>query len=353
MPVTHFITHRVSKDSQKPSAITQCREQEQPVDEYCHMVMSQLKQIFIGRASKRYGRFDPERPTVRGLTQNWLQGQQDFTGWSSRITNLFTDQMDNTDLAIDGYLVFIAEEIADGDRLYMFHLREKSNVTLTEDFTLSETRYIDFSNTGFGLCIDTTLMQTPDADKPGNEYFTFSFGRGEKQLQNLFCDFSGFTDTVNTEQETQEFLSIVEEYTQTLPAEAASETREKVISYCMEQDKLGEPVEFREISGQLDDSAPEKFESFVVEKRRENRSQPPATENESDIATPDPDTAEKTEFIPDRKSLKNYIRYSGKNKDVTLSFSASALGKDINFDAGNNTLTIQNLPDKLLKQLKS
>ena len=60
----------------------------------------------------------------------------------------------------------------------------------------------------------------------------------------------------------------------------------------------------------------------------------------------------KSEFIPDRKSLKNYIRFSGKNKDVTLSFAATALGGDIQFDASSDSLVIKNLPSRLLKQLK-
>lgn len=60
----------------------------------------------------------------------------------------------------------------------------------------------------------------------------------------------------------------------------------------------------------------------------------------------------KAELIPDRKSLKNYLRYSGKNKEVTLSFAATALGADISFDPAENSLTIKNLPSRLLKQLK-
>ena len=54
----------------------------------------------------------------------------------------------------------------------------------------------------------------------------------------------------------------------------------------------------------------------------------------------------------DRKSLKNYVRYSGKNKDVTLSFSAAVLGDDVRFNAQNGSLVLTNLPARLLKQLQ-
>ena len=359
MPVTHFITHQINKEAQKPAAIVTTTANEAEIDDYCHLVMSQLKGIFVQRASKRYGCFNPEVTRFKGLTLNWLNDQQSFLSWTKKISEQFADMMDNTELEIDGYLAFATEELADTDKLYIFHLREKSNICLTADMQLSESRVLDFSNTGFGLCIDTAALKTEQEQGKRSEekYFTFSFGRGDKPVQKLFSDFSGFIDTLDTEQETQEFLQIVEEYASTLPEDQSAETKSKVIEYCVEQDKQGETVEFKTLSGQLDSSAPEKFEQFVALKKREYRQVRPRSESTMN----DPETSNelahgesviKTDLIPDRKSLKNYLRYSGKNKEVTLSFAATALGTDISFDPGENTLTIKNLPSRLLKQLK-
>ncbi len=360
MPVTHFVTHQINKEAQKPSAIVNTTANEAEVDDYCHLVMSQLKGIFVQRASKRYGCFNPEVTRFKGLTLNWLNEQQSFLSWSKKISEQFADMMDNSELEIDGYLAFMVEELADNDKLYIFHLREKSNVCFTSEMQLSESRVLDFSNTGFGLCIDLSeLKKEQDAGERSIEkYFTFSFGRGDKAIQKLFSDFSGFIDTLDTEQETQEFLQIVEEYASTLPEDQSVETKTKVIEYCVEQDKQGEAVEFKTLSGKLDSNAPEKFEQFVALKKRERREVRPRSE--STMNDEQPSSTElahgeqiiKTELIPDRKSLKNYLRYSGKNKEVTLSFAATALGTDISFDPSENTLTIKNLPSRLLKQLK-
>ena len=359
MPVTHFITHQINKEMQKPAAMVTATNAEAVIDDYCHLVMSQLKGIFVQRASKRYGCFNPEVTRVKGLTLNWLNDQQSFLSWSKTICEQFADMMDNTELEIDGYLAFATEELADTDKLYIFHLREKSNLCLTADMQLSESRVLDFSNTGFGLSIDLTALKTEQqtGERSIEKYFTFSFGRGDKAIQKLFSEFTGFIDTLDTEQETQEFLAIVEEYASTLPEEQSIETKTKVIEYCVEQDKQGETVEFKTLSGQLDSSAPEKFEQFVALKKRERRAVRPRSESTMN----DPDASNelthgesviKTELIPDRKSLKNYLRYSGKNKEVTLSFAATALGSDISFDPSENSLTIKNLPTRLLKQLK-
>lgn len=361
MPVTHFISHQINKETQKPAAMVTTTANEVEVDDYCHLVMSQLKGIFVQRASKRYGCFNPEITRFKGLTLNWLNDQQSFLSWSKKISEQFADMMDNTELEIDGYLAFAVEELADCDKLYIFHLREKSNICLTTDMQFSESRSLDFSNTGFGLCIDITeLKKEQEQGKRSEEkYFTFSFGRGDKPIQKLFAEFAGFIDTLDTEQETQEFLEIVEEYAATLPEGESVETKTKVIEYCVEQDKQGEIVEFKTLSGQLDSSAPEKFEQFVALKKRERRQVRPKSEstiNDADSSSSNElahgESIIKAELIPDRKSLKNYLRYSGKNKEVTLSFAATALGSDISFDPSENSLTIKNLPSRLLKQLK-
>ncbi len=346
MPVTHFICHQVQKDSQLPGAKVTLCETDAPVDDYSQRVMSQLRSIFVQRASKRYGRFNPEVTTFKALTLDWLRDGQTFTSWSEKITKMYADQMDNTSLEMDGYLAFIREEIADGDRLYIFHLREKSNVAFNSHMELTETRFIDFSNTGFALCLDTSEL----LNEGQQEYLTFCYGRGDKAVQKLFSEFSGFSDTINTEQDTEEFLQIVEAYTATMPEDEANHTRTSIVDFCVEQDKHGEAVEFKILSSQLNDQAPEKFEQFVIQKREENRLN--TAISQADQTAPTTVAVAKTEFIPDRKSLKNYIRYSGKNKDVTLSFAAAALGSDVSFDAMNNALTIKNLPGRLLKQLK-
>jgi nucleoid-associated protein len=360
MPVIHFVSHQINKETQKPAAMVTTTANEAEIDDYCHLVMSQLKGIFVQRASKRYGCFNPEVTRFKGLTLNWLNDQQSFLSWSKKISEQFADMMDNTELEIDGYLAFAVEELADSDKLYVFHLREKSNICLTSDMQFSESRALDFSNTGFVLCIDITELKKEQAEgkRSDEKYFTFSFGRGDKATQKLFSDFAGFIDTLDTEQETQEFLEIVEEYAQTLPESESAETKTKVIEYCVEQDKQGETVEFKTLSGQLNSSAPEKFEQFVALKKRERRQTRPrsestmndAPEQSSELAHGE--SVIKAELIPDRKSLKNYLRYSGKNKEVTLSFAATALGSDISFDPSENSLTIKNLPSRLLKQLK-
>jgi nucleoid-associated protein len=346
MPVTHFITHKITKAGPQDGTQVGLNDTLSTVDDYAHKVMSQLRSIFISRAGKRYGRFNPDAPQIKALTLDWLNEKQSFLTYTQTLAKYFASHLDNSPLEMDGYIAVIAEEIADGERLYIYHLRERTNVAFNNNMELTETKFIDFSNTGFALCINTGVLKDSDQEK----YLSYSYGRGEKALQNTFSEFIGFTDTINVEQETQEFLQIVNEYTKSLSDADANETRAKVVEYCMEQDKYGAPVEFKAISQEIDQREPEKFEKFIVEKREQARSN---SARGVDAENNEIVSAEvRNEFIPDRKSLKNYVRFSGKNKDLTLSFSAAALGADVQFNAGNNTLIIANLPARLLKQLQ-
>jgi len=98
----------------------------------------------------------------------------------------------------------------------------------------------------------------------------------------------------------------------------------------MEQSAQGEAVNYRELSAEVESVAEVSFDQFVAEQA--------------------PDINE--EFIPDRSSLKKYIRYTGRTKEVSISFSNESLGKTISFDEHSETLTLRELPTSLIKQLK-
>lgn len=359
MPITHFATHHISKQTNKPSAIVEQATEEVDIsDENYQQLFNKIKQIYIQRAGKRYGRFNSENLQMKGLTLTFLRDKQSFISWSQKVTQLLSEQLDNTELEIDGYILFATDQLADSDKIYIAHMREKIDFSISSEGSLQQSNVIDFSNTGFVLMLDQQGVLENDQDGENNEFFTFSYGRHDKPLQNQFTEALGFTDTVDTEQETQEFLSIVDKYTEQFSQqghdEKAQQTRSQVIEYCIEQDKAGEPVAFKDISSQLDEQAPTKFQEFVAEQRAEARKQPHYVGDANDDSEPNTpiSSAEKSEFIADRKSLKNYVRYSGRNKDLTISFAAASLGQDVDFDRTNNSLVLKNLPANLLNQLK-
>ncbi|MAD43394.1 MAG: hypothetical protein CMH98_00175 [Oceanospirillaceae bacterium] len=363
MAIKHFVTHQISKDIKDPAASLNTSEQDadlesEAVAHFYAQTASQLKSVFTQRSGKRYGVFHPEVTQVRALIQDWQQERESFMAMTRRISKHFVNSLDNTELAIEGYLAFFLDQLADDDRLYIFHLRRKTSVAVNPDMTLTETSYLDFSNTGFGVLLNLTDWSSEEDSK----YLTFSFGRGDKPLQNHFAECIGFTDTLNTAEETEAFLEIVDEFSHTLPADQGFEYKAQVVDYCMEQDMRGEPVVFEELADymatQVKAEPAQAFSHYIVDKQKERQQKAPQGLSPEQLADQGADQktvaqAIKTELIPDRKKLKGFIRYSGKNKDLSLSFSASMLEKEeVVFDATSNELRIKKVPESLLKQLK-
>ncbi|MDF1763073.1 MAG: nucleoid-associated protein, partial [Oleibacter sp.] len=124
------------------------------------------------------------------------------------------------------------------------------------------------------------------------------------------------------------------------------------------------PVMFDELSDHIASKAKSKpgedFSHYLIEKKKEVRQNQNSAQSrltpEQLVAqgAPSLEVAEavKAELIPDRKQLRGFIRYSGKTKDVSLSFSANMLGEAIEFDALQKRLIIHKIPESLLKQLK-
>lgn len=363
MSLLHFVTHHIKKDIKDPAATLQCSENEadlsqETIAQFHLQTISQLKGIFTQRSGKRYGVFHPEITQARAQIQDWLGERQTFLALTRRLSKQFANSLDGTELEIDGYFAFFLEQLVDSERLYAFHLRRKTSVAINSDMSLSETHYIDFSNTGFGFMLNLTDWKLDD----GSKYLTFSYGRGDKPLQNLIAEQLGFTDTLNTAAETEAFLEIVEEFTQALPSEQGFEYKTKVVEYCLEQDLRGEPIVFEELADhvatQVEKAPPaQAFSHYLIEKQKERHQQQRGLTPEQLVeAGVSPETvaeAIKTELIPDRKKLRGFIRLSGKSKELSLSFSASLLDKqEVIFDAHSNELRITKLPESLLKQLK-
>lgn len=327
MSIKHAIVHHLSRTS---STQLNLREEELQADDQLLQLLNQTKNAFYNRSSKQYGQFAEEAGHFKALTQKWDAQSVSFVTLTTDIVKQLQLFVEEQDLEIEGHWLFAHEEVESGENLWFFHLKHKEGLMLTQAMDLSDTKLIDFSKLGFGGYVDLTAMARNE-----QKYLTVSFGFGDRSLQTSLLDFVNFVDTINTAEDTERFLEIVKAYSENLPQEKGSNYRKKAIDYCAEQDKLGETVVAEEISVVLKDEVGidevETLASYI--------------ENEQ------PET--KREFIPNRSSLKKFQRYTGKTKEVSISFSNEILGRNVNFDPDREALTITNLPANLLKQLKA
>ncbi len=166
-------------------------------------------------------------------------------------------------------------------------------------------------------------------------------------LLNGFVFFIGFTDKVDLGAEADNFLKTVSDYTKDLPELEAYQTKKYVIDYGLEQNKVDKPVIITELATQLKEEPP-----LPAKNSEEISTAKPATKlpDFADFVAKQKPT-QKSEIIPDRSKLNQYVRISGLDHKLSMSFSASCLGNSIVYDSQTDNLTIHNISAGLKSRL--
>ena len=324
MSVTQAIIHRLTRSSHDKSYSLS----DAPLDntELANRMLSEIKPLFVRRASKRYGCFSDEGTTFKGLVVNWLGDTLNLTAFSQKVIEYLAIALEEQEVESEGYWLFALDEQESGPLFWLVQLRQFEGMVIDEDNRPDHCEQVDFAKTGF--CASLNLEQI---NQPGEKkYLTLSFGFGERPMQKLMLDFLGFTDTVDTTADTERFMALVEDYSREMPEETGRRYQKEVAEYCVEQAKQGEAVNYHALAEELESDTPTALDSFIEAR----------------------DPQLKESFIPDRASLKRYIRYSGRSRDVSISFSNESLGKNVTFDPDSDTLTLSELPASLIRQLK-
>ncbi len=296
----------------------------------------ELKTQFIRKGGKSYGRFSAEigEFPFPAWLQDYRQGCLSFPTFTQKAIQQFAQLLSSSESVIDSHLFFVEENIEAGSYLFIYALEHQSGLYLDAEIALNDAHYLDTAN--FTLAAKINLNDWDAGDSA--TYLTLMRSRGDKDVADAFGNFIGFSDKHDVKTDTAEFLDAVNHFTQTLDEPIAKITRTKVAEYCLEQNKAGKPVVIQELSHSL----AAEIKSY----------QPAEFTRHIEIQKPD----FKTEFIPHAGQVRSFVRISGRNESLSMSFASECLGKEIEYDAEKDVLTIKNLPSslkaRLIKHLK-
>lgn len=328
MPLKHCIIHHIERPAAGAEVTTTLREEENNCAGMAYSLFDQLKQSYQRSSQKQYGHFDRQQSDnpLPGWLKDLQQGKSPFARTSQRILEQLQQQLGENDEPFCAKIMVAMETVMDQDQLYIFWINHVEAIHIDNIQEVAKTVYIDTNKLHYAarLYLDEWLEQ--DSQK----YLSVITSRGNKKLSDAFSGCIGFAAGVDLIEETNEFLTIVDQYTQALPAEQVNDHKGKILDYCVEQDKQGFPVVFEEISSQLNEQQPEQFASFIAEKQQHPR----------------------TEIYTDRGSLKRYVRYFGRDKNMSISFSSELFGQNIIYNEADDSLTITHIPKSLKQQLK-
>lgn len=336
MAISSIVAHRIYRHSPGDAFELQLRTELFEINGKLEELAYELKTQFIRKGGKSYGRFSDELGEFP--LPAWLRDCREerlgFLSFSHNAMRQFQQALEQAESLLDGYLVWVEEKLEIGDTLSVYLVEHQSGLYLDGDLALDESLFLDTS--GFTLAAKIQLNDWENKDS--TTYLTLMRARGDKDIAEAFTQFIAFTDKQDIKQETAEFLKVVDDFSSTLDETTAKITRSKVVDYCLEQNKAGKAVTIADLSTTLAQEVksyePERFARYVETSKPEF----------------------KTEFIPHAGQVRSYVRISGRNDSLSMSFASDCLGREIEYDPDQDTLTIRNLPPalkaRLIKHLK-
>ena len=343
MALVHFIAHRISRGSPSGQAQVGSREQVWALNGYLEECFRELKQAVLKRSGKEYGRFSDDRANfpVASWVEEFGAEKISFLTFSANAMEQLKIELEKTELVFDGFIFFAHEKLEEDELLHFFVVQHNTGYFIDGNLDVSESLFLDTAGVQLAAKLNIGHWKSDDLGKAEKSLAILRW-RGEKELTEVFERFLGFTEKIDVHADTQEFLSIVSEYTRSLPKEYADHTKSQVVDYCLEQDKAGKSVVINELSGKLKDQS-------LAHQKKLDSGEPPPLEFSQYLADKQPRA--KKELIADKTQLRNYVRISGRNDTMSMSFEASCLGDVIVYDAQSDHLVINTIPSSLKAKL--
>lgn len=286
----------------------------------------QFKTGFQKRNTRSFGLFNPSSSgEVASVFEQMTKNDADIIELSKALIEPLKLQLDQCSDGFSGHLLFVKEQTDMKTLLWLFWVEEKNQLVFNPNAMEPElVQVMDSSKLNLALKIDIE-----DWQDGSNKYIALLVPRGKNQLGQAFSDFIQFEQGIDQSKQTEEFLNVVDLYASTMEEPQAKEYKNKTLEYVIEQSDVGEPVVIEDLAKVVEVHAPEKFSEFVAEK----------------FEQPTP------EIQTDKASLKRYMRFSGRDDGMSISFDSDRLGEVIQYDQTSDELLFKAVPKSLKQQI--
>lgn len=331
MATSQLIAHHLFSDGEKPTNLT-LRDQELGDDPNKDLLLDKLKGSFMVRLTRKHGSFSEESALLSTDLNAYLSDCCNLADLSRNFMQGIAKKLEEQGVVLNAHFLFFIEKSFDHHhQFYLFVTHQNESLAISEQLDVCPSYVIDTGATMFGLKVDLAEW------KGDRQYAYLSMipPKGNVVLAELFDGLTGFHHGINKQESTVQLLDGVESYAKQLPDEQAKEVRNQVVDYCAEKEKSDEPVSIPGLSAALNGID---CDQFIRQ-----------------MATHNPKIEEEPVMI-DRRALQRYVKFSGREKALAVSFSSDQLNDRVFYDETNDSLTIKGLPkalrDQLLRHLK-
>lgn len=331
MPVRNAVIHQIDKKPDGSPAVLHLASRILPECPAVENLISDVNYTYNAKTGKGWGYFQPSsgaHPLSDWLDEWFLQGFS-FIDFTSTAAEHLTKLMEESNLSVGGHVLFAHYQQGLTEYLTIAILQQVETVAVAHDLSVAISRNLDTGTLAFGARINLSEWRHNPASR---QYVSFIKPKGGRRAVAHFRDFIGVTEGVDSPGETRTLLKAFSDYVKAedLADDTASEKSHDLVAYAQAQSKTGEPVKLDDLSELLDEERPKTFAEFI-------------RAGEYGISET---------FAPDKRTLNQYRRYTGRAEGMSISFEAHLLGKRVEFDAESASLTIKGLPTQLMDQLK-
>lgn len=285
-----------------------------------------LRASFHSHARRQHGVFDAEapNPVLAASVGDYREKMLAAEDMGLRLAEQLKQGMNAADPQQPWYFWFIIEQSGDDEFIYLFLLKQEESHRISAQHTVVSGGAIRLDRLQYAAKVSLTEWR-----EGSTTCVTYLAPKNQSPVTLAWKALIGFAESVDKVAQTEVLLAAVDQYAEELPAEKEHEYRARVAEYCLDRDRIGEPVEMKELSRHVDADAPSALLDFLTQHIEE------------------PTAA----LYADRKQLKRYTRLFGRDNDLSIGFSTAMLGQHIIYDERTETLTIRTIPAALKAQL--
>jgi nucleoid-associated protein len=342
MEISNIVVHEVRKTKDASGSSLVLRDSENAANEQAQVLVSQLTQLFR-KTGLNTGQFaipsDPNLPKpafLQLISEQYKSSKfTNFVEFSKSATRLFKTFLDASGSSKGGYL-WLNHYIHNDDHfLSIVLLRKKYGIALNEELDLGEIEQLDLDTLHMAARINLNAW----LEGKSNRYIAFRFGKNAKDVTDYFSKFIGCEEFIKAKIDTQNLIQVTKKYCEAhlFDDSKTEEVKQRVFDQCLSWSDSDELVKLDKLSSILDDS--------FLDAETENAGKfLEIAQNEPYHLTND--------LLVERTVLRGLTRYSGKNKDLSISFDSDLLNETVFFDQNTNELRFTSLPAALIEQLK-
>lgn len=265
---------------------------------------------------------------LAGWLVAYLDGQRDFVDVTREIAERLCGLLEER-LAVGGFLLFAHNRVGDTEFFSLALLQQRQGIGIDEAHHAVPAAQLNAGQPTLAARINLTQWR---GESPGNQYVSFLKDRGGKVLAATVAELLGAQEGIDAPSETRTLLKAFSDYVEQgdFDEETSRAKTDTLVDYASEQLRRGEPITLEELSELVDEQQPKAFYEHIR----------------------NADYGLAAEIPPDKRTLNQFRRFTGRAAGVSISFDSHLLGSSIEYDEARERLIIKTLPGQLREQLR-